>query len=403
MAYFSNKEINLLNIHYGLKEMGWQMCSAFTLAYLYKQGLSLSNVFFIYAITLFTRTLTRPISLYFCTNKGVHWTLILGSFMFSLRYPAMLLVDGVGLKLIPFILISGLADVLYWVPYHNYFAQVGTSNDRGKSVGTREAISTIVSVLGPLLGGIFLAVNKYVAFTIPFALAIIGIIPLLKTHEISLPNIPTKEERKQIDSFGFKVFIGDGFFYQAGSIWSLIVFMLLNDSYNNFGYIMALAAVFRAVGSILFGGLIDKGNGKLICIIGYGIQIVIIGIRGFFAYSIPVVVACDFFYSIAFCFSMTGLMTAVYNATKGASYPIYFTYYTELGWDVGAVLSMVFIGIMTYFGINVRFGLIWSVVGAIISVVCLCKYYDRKSDKDKHHSELKHLPQRNMTQEFKAS
>ena len=37
---------------------------------------------------------------------------------------------------------------------------------------------------------------------------------------------------------------------------------------------------------------------------------------------------------------MTGLMTAVYNATKKANHPLYFTYYTELGWDVGAVSAM---------------------------------------------------------------
>lgn len=97
----------------------------FTLAYLYKQGLSLPLAFTVYAGMLFVRTLTRPAAMYFCLKKGVHFTLMLGTAVFACRYPAMLPIDGLTWHLIPFMLISGLADVLYWVPYHNYFASIG--------------------------------------------------------------------------------------------------------------------------------------------------------------------------------------------------------------------------------------------------------------------------------------
>lgn len=50
--------------------MGWEMCSMFTLAYLYKQGLSLTLTFLVYAAVLFSRTLTRPISMHFCLKKA---------------------------------------------------------------------------------------------------------------------------------------------------------------------------------------------------------------------------------------------------------------------------------------------------------------------------------------------
>ncbi|MCQ2966697.1 MAG: hypothetical protein MJ250_08195 [Alphaproteobacteria bacterium] len=395
MSLFSNKDLTRLNVHYGLREMGWQMCSTFTLAYLYNQGLPLHNVFFVYAIMLSVRTMTRPISMFFCLRKGVHWTLIWGTFAFALRYPSMLCVDGFNLKLLPFILFSGIADVMYWVPYHNYFASIGTADDRGASVGTREAISTMVSVLGPLVGGLFLAFDKTIAFAIPFALAILGIFPLLKTPSLPCPVKPTKQEIKRISPFGFWAFIGDGLFFQAGNIWPLIVFMILGESYSNFGYLMALAAVFRAVGSIVFGKLIDKGNGILICCIGYGIHMLVFTVRGFFAQTVPVIIACDFVYACAFCFSMTGLMAAIYNATKSSKHPIYFTYYTELGWDIGAISSMVLIGIMTYFGINVRWGLALSILGAIISLRVLIKYY-KMQNLIKHRHMLRQFAQRNM-------
>lgn len=375
MSFFSNRDLNFLNAHYGLRAMGWEMCSMFTLAYLYKQGLSLPLAFTVYAGMLFVRTLTRPIAMWLCLKKGVHFTLMIGTAVFACRYPAMLPIKGLSWMLAPFMLVSGLADVLYWVPYHNYFASIGDSEDRGSSVGIRDAIATVVAVIGPVFGGLLLAVNAFYAFMMPFVLTLIAVLPLLKTPSLPLPAKPTAEEKKHIDPFGFIVFIGDGLFYQAGAIWPLIVFMILSENYGNFGFILALAAFFRAMGSMLFGKMIDKGKGALICYIGYGMHIAILTIRGLFAYTVPVIIACDFFAAIAYCFSMTGLMTAVYNATKKAKHPLYFTYYTELGWDVGAVSAMLMCAGLTALNINLRWGLIISIAGAALKIFVLGRYY----------------------------
>ena len=380
MSFFSNKDLNFLNTHYGLRAMGWEMCSMFTLAYLYKQGLSLPLAFTVYAGMLFVRTLTRPIAMRFCLKKGVHFTLMIGTAVFACRYPAMLPIKGLTWPLLPFMLISGLADVMYWVPYHNYFASIGEVEDRGSSVGIRDAIATVVAVIGPVCGGLLLAVNPFYAFMMPFVLTLVAILPLLKTPSLPVPTKPTPEEKRHIDPFGFIVFIGDGLFYQAGAIWPLIVFMILSENYGNFGFILALAAFFRALGSMLFGKMIDKGKGALICYIGYGMHIVILTIRGIFAYTVPIIIACDFFAAIAYCFSMTGLMTAVYNATKRAKHPLYFTYYTELGWDVGAVSAMLMCAGLTAVGINLRWGLIISITGAVLKIIVLDRYY-KKSEK----------------------
>ncbi len=380
MSFFSNRDLNFLNAHYCLRAMGWEMCSMFTLAYLYKQGLSLPLAFTVYAGMLFVRTLTRPIAMVLCLKKGVHFTLMVGTAVFACRYPAMLPIKGLSWTLMPFMLVSGLADVLYWVPYHNYFASIGDSEDRGSSVGIRDAIATVVAVIGPAFGGLLLAVNAFYAFMMPFVLTLIAVLPLLKTPSLPLPAKPTTEEKKHIDPFGFIVFIGDGLFYQAGAIWPLIVFMILSENYGNFGFILALAAFFRAMGSMLFGRMIDKGKGALICYIGYGMHIVILMIRGLFAYTVPVIIACDFFAAIAYCFSMTGLMTAVYNATKKARHPLYFTYYTELGWDVGAVSAMLMCAGLTALNVDLRWGLVISIAGAVLKIFVLGRYYRQEAN-----------------------
>ena len=379
MSFFSNKDLNFLNAHYGMRAMGWEMCSMFTLAYLYKQGLSLPLAFIVYAGMLLARPLTRPLSLWLCLKKGTHFTLMIGTIAFACRYPAMLPIKGLSWALVPFMLISGLADSLYWVPYHNYFASVGDTKDRGSSVGIREAIATVVAVIGPVFGGLLLAVDPLYAFMLPFVLTLLSVLPLMKTPSLPVPAKPTKEEKKNIDPFGFIVFIGDGLFFQAGTVWPLIVFMILSENYGNFGFILALAAFFRATGCMLFGKLIDKGNGSLICFIGYGLHIVVLTVRGFFAYTVPVVIACDFFAAIAYCFSIPGLMTAVYNATKRASHPLYFTYHTEFGWDIGAVSAMLICAGLTAAGINLRWGLVIAVAGAALKIFVLDRYYRKRN------------------------
>lgn len=70
--------------------------------------------------------------------------------------------------------------------------------------------------------------------------------------------------------------------------------MILSENFGNFGFILALAAFFRALGSMIFGSMIDKGKGRLICYIGYGLHIVVLSVRGLFAYTVPVIIACDF-------------------------------------------------------------------------------------------------------------
>ena len=77
---------------------------------------------------------------------------------------------------------------------------------------------------------------------------------------------------------------------------------------------------------------------------------------------------------------MTGLMTAVYNATKTAKHPLYFTYYTELGWDIGAISAMLLCAILCFFDINLRWGLLISIIGACLKIRVLDKYY-RKQEK----------------------
>lgn len=378
MAFFSNKDLNLLNVHYALRAFGWEMFSLLTLSYLYKQGLPLPTAFFVYGGMLCVRTLTRPLAMKLCLKKGIHYTLMLGTFVFACRYPVMIPIDSLNWWIVPFMFISGLSDVLYWVSYHNYFASAGSTENRGSAVGIREAIATIVAVLGPVCGTLLLNYNRVYAFSMAFVLTLLSLYPLIKTPELPLPTEVTPEEKKNVSTFGYYAFIGDGWFYQANAVWPLIVFMMLGENYTTFGFILGLAALFRAAGNLFFGSMIDKGKGRSIVFIGYGMHIVVACTRGFFAHSIAAVIACDFFAALAYCFSMPALMTAIYNETKRAKHTLYFTYYTELGWDIGAITVMAVCGILAVLNINIRWCLVLVVIGSVLKMFLLNRYYKKE-------------------------
>ena len=377
MTFFNNKTLNLLNIHYGLRAIGWEMASLFTLAYLYKQGLSLSQTFLVYACFLLMRTVTRPFARRLCVKKGIHFTLCVGTVVFGCRYLALIPVEGLNWFLIAPMVVSGLADSLYWVSYHTYFSVVGDAESRGASVGVREAMTTVISIVAPVCGGALLAIDKLLAFIFPAVLTFLSLIALSKTPEVEKPAALTKEEKKQVEKTGFWLFIGDGLFWQAERVWPIIVFMMVGDNYNNFGLLLGLAAVFRAIGNLFFGKMIDKGKGLTVCCIGYGIHMITATTRGVFAHTVPVVIACDFMSAIGMCFSLTGIMTAVYNAIKSSKHPMDCTFYTELGWDIGAVCAMLCAAALAACGFNIRWIMAVSVAGAFLSLALLYKYYSR--------------------------
>ena len=377
MAFFANRAMNFLNAHYCIRAVGYEMANLFTLSYLYKQGLSVSSVCFVYTLFFAARFVFRPLAVRLCLKKGIRFCLLVGAVLFSIRYMTLIPIRGINAWVFVFLFVSGLTEAFYWAPYHAYFAVIGSQEDRGSNIGVREAFSALIAVLAPVAGGFLLNVSRVLAFSFASLFILGSIYPLLKTPEIPYPEKLTRAERKACDKTGFFFFLTDGIFAQPLSVWPLIVFMILSENYGNFGLILGLAAVFKAVGNLIFGRLIDKGKGMLLCAVGYGLHIVVSFVRGFYAYTVPVVIACDFFAAVAYCFSVAAFMTPVYNSVKQAKNPLYFMYYSEMGWDIGGAFIMLTAGALAWAGLNLRLILVFSIIGALVQICLVRRYYKK--------------------------
>ena len=94
MKYFSNKAVNLLNIHSGLRQFSVGIFDIFTAIYLLERGIDLSVVIFVMIGSYTFRLLLRPISLKVAERIGLKKAVILGSFIFSGLFLVISQVNG---------------------------------------------------------------------------------------------------------------------------------------------------------------------------------------------------------------------------------------------------------------------------------------------------------------------
>ena len=78
MAFFSNRTVNLLNLHYGIHTVAMSGGGAFFAIYLLKSGVSVPGVLLSLALILLGRFATRPLVILFAVRLGLRATVIVG-------------------------------------------------------------------------------------------------------------------------------------------------------------------------------------------------------------------------------------------------------------------------------------------------------------------------------------
>src|SRR3989338_9046699 len=77
-SFIAQKSMNFLNLHFSIKAFAQNLAGIFILIYLYKNGLSVYQVFLVLAATLAMRFILRPLSIKFALKNGLKKSLIIG-------------------------------------------------------------------------------------------------------------------------------------------------------------------------------------------------------------------------------------------------------------------------------------------------------------------------------------
>lgn len=271
MTIFSNRAINRLQLHFVIATFAQGAGGVFVFVYMLRQGVSAPLVFCAIAAINACRFLLRPMVLPLGRRIGLGGLLLLGTVGESVIYPMLGFLHGPGGYLWLVVAVSSVGSVLYWTSYHAYFAALGEAGTRGAQVGLRTAMTSLVNVAAPALGGMAMtALGPATAFDVIAGVQLLAAAPLIGAPDLAVADEPREGRREYLHGALLQStdgWLAAGFVY----VWQVALFITLGERYAAYGGAMALAGVLGALASLGVGNLIDLGHGRRSTILAYGL------------------------------------------------------------------------------------------------------------------------------------
>jgi len=375
MAFFHNRAVNLINLHSVIGSVALGGGGAFYSVYLLKAGLSVPVVLLALAATFALRLLLRVFLLSLAIRIGLRWTVIVGTMLMAISFPFLIGVDGIGWGLFWLVLVSALADTIYWPSFHAYFAALGDVEHRGQQLGIQVAAASILGIVSPLgAGWLLVAFGPGAAFYATAAVQALAAIPLIWTPEIPIARRAPGAFRAALS--GAMLFVGDGW-VAAGYfiVWQIALFVALGESYMAYGGALAIAALVGAASGLVLGRLIDSGGGGRAVWYSVSLIVGVIALRAAMLGHPALAVTANALGALVGATYVPTLMTSVYNQAKRSPCVLRFHIAAEGGWDVGVTTGLGFAALLTWLGYPIAYAILISLAGVAAVFVLLKRYY----------------------------
>ena len=332
-------QMRLLTVHFALFQCGVSLAGGFIGAYFLKSGFSLTGALTVYAAYLAIRSVLRFASLEVVRRVGYKQTLMLGTMVIAFQFLPLMHADR-RIWLGAWMLCIALGESLYWPVYHGTIAVTGDSERRGRQLGMRTMVSTLIGVAAPLTGAwLLVRVGPAADFGIAAVLMVMATLPILFLRRIPAGPVPSvRDAIRGADRLSLLAFVGDGWLSAGLFIaWPMILFQSLGMHYEAFGASTAAAGIVGAAAGYLCGRGIDRGHRERylngVCLM----LLVGLVMRSTAAWSPLAANMANMTGAAVGALYTPVLMSAIYERAKrsGASFRFHFA--AEAGWDLGAV------------------------------------------------------------------
>lgn len=390
MAYFRNRAVNLLNLHYGIHSLALTGSGAFYTVFLLKAGLPLQDVLASLATILLGRFMIRPLILPLVLRLGLKPILIAGTLVSALQYPVLAQVHGIGPSLYVLIVVSAIGDTLYWTSYHAVFASLGDAHHRGQQVGVREAMAAMIGIAAPLLAG--WALTRFgpdVAFGATAVVLLSAALPLLWTPNIIVQRNAPSALRAALP--GILLFVCDGWIACGLYFgWQLALFVALGENFQSYGGAMAIAALAGAIAGLVLGRLIDGGHGRRAAWVALSVLAGVTVVRAASIGDAGFAVFANALGALVSCLYVPTLMTVVYNKSQSSPCVARFHIAAEGGWDIGGSAGLITAAFLLHWGAGLRAVILLSLPGVVAAFALLYHHYT--GDEEKRRKQLSAVP-----------
>ncbi len=375
MAFFHNRTVNLLNLHYVISSIASGGGGAFYGVYLLKAGVPVWGALLSLSVLFASRLVIRSFLLPMAIRIGLRWTVFAGAIAMGITYVFLAEVTGVDWSLFWLVFVSAAADCIYWPSYHAYFAALGDEEHRGQQLGIREGVTALVGVVSPLVAA-WLLVNcgPRAAFYSTGAIQALSAIPILWTPDVAVA--PSKPGAYRAALSGAMLFISDGVVAAGYFItWQIALFLSLGQDLMAYGGALAIAALVGAVGGLFLGRLIDTGGGGRAVWYSVGLLAMVIAMRAVVLHNPALAITANALGALVGCLYVPTIMTAVYNQAKRSPCVMRFHIAAEGGWDVGVSTGLAVAAAIVWAGYPIAWAILMSMVGATSVFFLLQRYY----------------------------
>jgi Major Facilitator Superfamily len=375
VAFFRNKTVNLLNLHYGVHQIAMSGGGAFVASYLLRAGVPISGVFLFIAGSMMTRFIIRPLLIGSGVRTGLRALVAIGSVTGAIACLVLPQIDGIGPALFSFFAVSTIAETIYWPSYHAYFAALGDAEHRGHQLGAREALSAIVGIVSPLATGwMLVTLGPRWAFYLAGFFALLSVTPLCWMKDVKIaPRAPGALKAARL---GIAIFICDGW-VAAGYVfvWQLALFTSLGENFLSYGGALAIAALVGAIASPVLGRTIDLGHGGRAVWWAFGCLAAVAALRALAVGNAPLAVLGNALGAIVSCLYMPTVMTAVYNEAKRSPCALRFHVAADGGWDIGGASGLLIAALLTWLDVSLGVSVLLCFAGIAVNCLLLRRYY----------------------------
>jgi MFS family permease len=231
--------------------------------YLFTLGFSISEIILFFIAVYALYFLLVPLGGKFARGYGYEHSILFSTPFLILYYLSLFAIPYNPFFIASAVIALALQKMLYWPGYHADFARFGKDGVRGKEISNFVVLDSVVSILGPVFGGVVIATLGFkVLFVIVSVLILVSNIPLLTTPEKFVPvPFSYKEAMKMMvrpeNRRRLFAYMGFGEEHLAGYLWPIFIFLAIKE-YVAIGFLISASVLVATVLTLYIGRVTDE-------------------------------------------------------------------------------------------------------------------------------------------------
>jgi MFS family permease len=242
----------------------------FASVYLYSKGFSLVMIL-IYSLGIsIMYILCAPFVVSIINKIGMKYTLLLSSPFYFIHLLSLQYITTHPIFFHTLWISQGIYVSLFWFTYRCEVINNGSRKSRGNEIGTLQIIATILTTIGPVIGGFFLEYLTYTKLLILATIFLIGSnIPLILSKDNKIKKIKFKHRdylrliKKTTNKKTKLTHICEAIDLTLSVfIWPIILFIFLNNNFASLGLMYTTLSILTVIVLIYLKTYIDKHSKK---------------------------------------------------------------------------------------------------------------------------------------------